>query len=114
MAWMLFALTVAFTCVGQIMQKLAARRWQLQGGGAVVLIRQSAFWAAVVCLGSAAACWLMLLQRWQVGRAYALLSVNYIVMMFLARVLFHERLLARHWIGSALIVAGVALMSTGQ
>ena len=114
MAWMLYVLTVAFTCVGQIMQKLAARRWQLHGGGAVVLLMQSAFWAAVACLVSAAGCWLMLLQRWQVGRAYALLSVNYIVMMFLARLFFHERLHARHWIGSALIVAGVALMSTGQ
>jgi|KBSSwiStaDraftv2_1062776.scaffolds.fasta_scaffold404559_2 undecaprenyl phosphate-alpha-L-ara4N flippase subunit ArnE len=114
MAWMLYVLTVAFTCVGQIMQKLAARRWQLQGGGAVVLLMQSTFWVAVVCLVSAAGCWLMLLQRWQVGRAYALLSVNYIVMMILARLLFHERLHARHWIGSALIVAGVALMSAGQ
>ena len=114
MDWVLYVLTVTLTCAGQVMQKLAAREWHVQGGGPIVLIRRGTFWIAVACLGAAAACWLSLLQRWQVGQAYARLSVNYIVMMLLARLLFRERLFARHWIGSAFIVAGVALMSTGR
>lgn len=111
MAWWLFCLTVALTCGGQTLQKIAAMEWHRRSGGTVTLFRLPAFWVAAVCMGLGAGCWLLLLQRWAVGRAYALLSVNFIVMLLVARFVLHERVVARHWIGVGLIAGGVCMLS---
>jgi undecaprenyl phosphate-alpha-L-ara4N flippase subunit ArnE len=113
MAWWLYVLTVALTCAGQLLQKRAAQAWVRTGGGVRALLARPALWAACSCLGLGAVCWLALLQRWPVGRAYALLSVNFVVMLLVARFAFHERVGARHWLGVALIVGGIALLQSG-
>lgn len=112
-AWLLYLLTVAFTCAGQVLQKIAATKWEQGAGELVGLIRLPTFWAGGFCLAAAACSWLLLLRDWEVGRAYAMLSVNYIVMLILARLFFREVVLTRHWIGSAFIVAGIGLLGAG-
>ena len=112
MAWWLFSLTVALTCGGQTLQKIVASEWDSRGG-TVSLVRLRAFWAAALCMGLGACCWLLLLQRWPVGTAYALLSVNFIVMLLVARFVFHECVMTRHWIGVGLIAGGICLLSLG-
>lgn len=109
MTWLLFLLTVALTTSAQALQKIAAREWK-SGGGLLALVRLHPFQAAILCLALALVCWLAVLQRWEVGRAYALLGVNYVVMPLIARRLFHEAVSAHHWLGIGLVVAGAALL----
>jgi undecaprenyl phosphate-alpha-L-ara4N flippase subunit ArnE len=108
-AWLLFLLTVALTTSAQALQKVAAREWRA-GSGLLALVRLREFQAAILCLALALICWLGVLQRWEVGRAYALLGVNYVVMLLIARRLFHEAVSVRHWLGISLVVAGAALL----
>jgi undecaprenyl phosphate-alpha-L-ara4N flippase subunit ArnE len=109
MAWLLYVLTVVLTTSAQALQKVAAREWEA-GSGLVALVRLRPFRAAVLCLALALVCWLAVLQRWEVGRAYALLGVNYVVTLLIARWFFHESVTARHWVGVGLVVAGAALL----
>ena len=103
--WWLFALTVLLTCSGQVLQKHAAGRWQTHG-----LFLQPAFWAAVICLGLASLSWLLLLQQWPVGKAYPLLSINFALMLLIARFVFNETVLPRHWLGVCLVISGICLL----
>jgi drug/metabolite transporter (DMT)-like permease len=55
--------------------------------------------------------WLLVLQRLEVGIAYPMLSLNFVLITLVARYLFHEagRPAATGW-ASALVMAGVLLL----
>lgn len=99
-----------FTCAGQIAQKLAVESWR--GGERSWPARLLSPWLllAIACLGGGLLLWLLLLQRLDVGLAYPMLSLNFVLVTLAARALFREPIDARHWCGVALIVAGVALL----
>ncbi|MNP63745.1 putative 4-amino-4-deoxy-L-arabinose-phosphoundecaprenol flippase subunit ArnE [compost metagenome] len=54
--------------------------------------------------------WLLVLQRLDVGVAYPMLSLNFVLITLVARFVFHETIDRRHWIGVALVIAGVILL----
>ena len=56
------------------------------------------------------ALWYLLLKTQLLGVALPLMGANYIMVALAGRILFHERVDARRWIGTALIVAGCALV----
>ncbi|MCL9780061.1 EamA family transporter [Vibrio sp. S4M6] len=60
----------------------------------------------------AAVTWLGVLREWSVSIAYPMLSVNFIIMLFISHFCFGEDIKSRHWLGSVLILSGVALLGS--
>ncbi|MBJ9975034.1 4-amino-4-deoxy-L-arabinose-phospho-UDP flippase [Pseudomonas sp. S75] len=112
MTLMLVLATSLLTCCAQVAQKLTARRWAAldPAVSSAALICTPWPWVALVSLGSALACWLLVLQRMDVGIAYPMLSVNFILVALTGRYLFGEVLDARSLAGIALIASGVSML----
>lgn len=105
MTWLLVALVCLLTSLGQIAQKLAVSGRSARPGE---LLRSPWTWAALLCLGVGLLVWLLVLQRLDVGIAYPMLSLNFVLVTLAAHYLLDERADWRHWGGIALIVLGVA------
>lgn len=67
---------------------------------------------SVFFLATAAVSWLGVLRDWSVSIAYPMLSINFIMMLLISHYCFGEKLTNRHWLGSVLILAGVALLGS--
>jgi drug/metabolite transporter (DMT)-like permease len=57
------------------------------------------------------ACWYLLLSSVKLGVAIPLLGVNYLAIALTGRLVFGERVDARRWLGTALVVAGFTLVA---
>ena len=108
----LFLLLAAclLTCMGQVAQKFAVESWRDQPDGWALKLRSAWLWAALLCLGFGLLVWLLVLQRLEVGIAYPMLSLNFVLVTLMARVVFKEHIDTRHWLGVALVIAGVVLL----
>jgi undecaprenyl phosphate-alpha-L-ara4N flippase subunit ArnE len=73
-------------------------------------VRSPWLWVALVSMGLALLLWLMVLQRLEVGVAYPMLSLNFVLVTLVARYVLAEPTDGRHWLGVALIVTGVVVM----
>jgi len=98
------------TCVGQLAQKFAVEGWRDAPPSMAAKLLSPWLLLAIACLGSGLLLWLLVLQRLEVGVAYPMLSLNFVLVTLLASRLFGERIDARHWFGVALIVGGVVLL----
>jgi drug/metabolite transporter (DMT)-like permease len=74
----------------------------------------AAFWAALLAYALSLAVWLVGLSRTPVSQAYPLLSVGYILTAVLAWFMLGETVSAQRWIGIAVIIAGVWLVTRSQ
>lgn len=110
MTWFLLAAVCLLTSFGQVAQKRAVAGWRAQPTRLRGKLRSHWLWAALASMGLALLLWLAVLQRLEVGVAYAMLSVNFVIVALAGRYLFREPTDGRHWLGVALIVAGVAIM----
>lgn len=110
MTWILIAAVCLLTSFGQLAQKLAASRWTGRAIGLGGKLRSRWLWAALLSMGLALLLWLLVLQRLEVGVAYPMLSLNFVLVTLIARYAFAETTDGRHWLGVVLIVTGVALM----
>ena len=108
MTWLLVALVCLLTSLGQIAQKLAVTGPSARPRE---LLRSPWMWAAVLCLGVGLLVWLIVLQRLDVGVAYPMLSLNFVLVTLAARFLLGEPADWRHWGGIVLIVLGVAFIA---
>ena len=107
------AITIAFTAVSQLLQKRVAVRHRNKHADASTLsfyLRSPSFWFALICLGLGMLSWLFALSSMEVGKAYALLSVNYLLVPIAATFLFKESLPLRGWLGALLLCAGIVLI----
>ena len=98
------------TCMGQVSQKFAVESWRDMPDGWALKLRSPWLWSALVCLGLGLLVWLLVLQRLEVGIAYPMLSLNFVLVTLMARFVFHEPIDGRHWLGVALVIAGVVLL----
>lgn len=110
MTWVLLAAVCLLTTFGQVAQKMAVSRWSGRAAGLGDKLRSPWLWAALFSLGLGLLLWLAVLQRLEVGVAYPMLSLNFVLVTLVARLVFAERTDGRHWLGVALIVAGVVAM----
>lgn len=98
------------SCLGQVAQKFAVESWRGRTMGLGVALRSSWLWLALFSLGFGLLLWLLVLQRLEVGIAYPMLSLNFVLITLVARFVFHETIDRRHWVGVALVIGGVALL----
>ena len=110
MTWLLIAAVCLLTSFGQVAQKLAVSGWRRRPTGLHGKLRSPWLWAALLSMGMGLLLWLAVLQRLEVGVAYSMLSLNFVLVTLVARYVFMEATDGRHWLGVALIVAGVAVM----
>ncbi|AZD29714.1 4-amino-4-deoxy-L-arabinose-phosphoundecaprenol flippase subunit ArnE [Pseudomonas chlororaphis] len=111
MSLLLLLVACLLTCLGQIAQKFAVESWRAQPSGALAKLRSPWLWLALASLGLGLLVWLLVLQRVEVGIAYPMLSLNFVLITLVARFVFHEAIDRRHWLGVALVLAGVLLLS---
>ncbi|NBB09481.1 4-amino-4-deoxy-L-arabinose-phosphoundecaprenol flippase subunit ArnE [Pseudomonas sp. SLFW] len=98
------------TCLGQIAQKLTVEHWGGFFPGVAGALTSGWLWLALVCLGSGLLLWLLVLQRLDVGIAYPMLALNFVLITLTGRYLFKETVDRRHWLGLAMILVGVMLL----
>lgn len=111
-------ITIVFTTLSQLLQKLAAVRYatfsqQLDNQNASALqfyLREPRFWLAMFFLGSGMLTWLIALHSSEVSKAYAFLSVSYLLVPMIATRLFGETMSPRARIGALLLFIGVVLI----
>ena len=106
--WILLACLL--TCLGQVAQKYAVESWRDQPSTLLAKLRSPWLWLALASLGLGLLVWLLVLQRLDVGVAYPMLSLNFVLITLIARFVFHEPIDRRHWSGVAVVIAGVALL----
>ena len=92
----LLLLACLLTCAGQIAQKYAVEGWRGVDTGVAQKLRSPWLWLALLCL--------------EVGVAYPMLSLNFVLITLVARYLFKETIDLRHWLGVGLVIAGVVLL----
>jgi undecaprenyl phosphate-alpha-L-ara4N flippase subunit ArnE len=110
MTLLLLLAACLLTCMGQVSQKYAVESWREKDHGWGDKLRSPWLWLALACLGFGLLVWLLVLQRLEVGIAYPMLSLNFVLITLAAHFIFHETIDRRHWIGVALIIAGVVLL----
>jgi undecaprenyl phosphate-alpha-L-ara4N flippase subunit ArnE len=98
------------SCLGQVAQKFAVESWRGQTVGIALAVRSAWLWLALASLGLGLLLWLLVLQRLEVGIAYPMLSLNFVLITLVAHYLFKESIDRRHWLGVALVIAGVVLL----
>ena len=108
----LFLLLAAclLTCMGQVAQKFAVESWRDQPSTLLAKLRSPWLWLALASLGLGLLVWLLVLQRLEVGIAYPMLSLNFVLVTLVARFVFKEHIDTRHWLGVVLVIAGVVLL----
>jgi len=116
MAYVLVALTILFTVLGQYFQKLAADELLVdfmptRALDYLGLLVDHRMLGALSSLALALLFWLLALQGLEVSKAYPLLAVNYLAMMALARWRFGETISRSAWCGVGVILVGIVLVA---
>ena len=112
--YLFLATTIVLTVASQTLQKRVALDFEQrtdERSAVVYYLGQPLFWLAFALLGMGLASWLIVLDAMEVGKAYTLLSINYVLMLPVSRALFAERIPATRWLGVAVIVVGVVCTS---
>ncbi|MDU8497977.1 4-amino-4-deoxy-L-arabinose-phosphoundecaprenol flippase subunit ArnE [Pseudomonas syringae] len=107
MTWLMLLSACLLTCLGQIAQKCAVEGWRGTFPGALAALRSIWLWLAIACLGLGLLFWLLVLQRMDVGIAYPMLGLNFVLITLAGRYVFKEPVDPQHWLGIALILVGV-------
>lgn len=110
MTLLLLLAACLLSCLGQVAQKFAVEGWRGQEMGIALALRSAWLWLALASLGFGLLLWLLVLQRLEVGIAYPMLSLNFVLITLVAHYLFKESIDRRHWLGVALVIAGVILL----
>lgn len=110
MSLVLLLLACGLTCLGQVAQKLAVESWRGHTTTVAQKLRSAWLWLALLSLGSGLCVWLLVLQRMEVGVAYPMLSLNFVLITLIARFGFKEAVDRRHWLGVGLVIGGVVLL----
>jgi len=110
MSLLLVLLACALTCLGQVAQKYAVEQWRIAPSAWPAKLRTPWLWLALFALGLGLLVWLLVLQRLDVGVAYPMLSLNFVLITLAARWLFDEPIDRQHGVGVLLVMLGVALL----
>lgn len=104
----LFAAALCLSAAGQ----LAAKAGALRAGAGDIL--NPLFALSLFCLLARGLVWTAVLRRERLVFAYPVMSLAYPLMLVLARFAFGEPVTAGKAAGSALVVAGVAVMALAE
>ena len=108
MTYLLAVLCVIGIAAGQVLFKLAAGSLSRTGSlldPATLTILMSAF----ILYGGTTIAWVWVLQRIDLGRAYPLMALSFVLVPIGSYLLFGERFNPQYFVGIALIVVGIVV-----
>jgi undecaprenyl phosphate-alpha-L-ara4N flippase subunit ArnE len=111
-AYIALSFSVALTVLSQTLQKKIADDFAAAQACSALqfYFRQFYFWLAMATLAGAMLSWLFVLSAMEVSRAYSLLSINYVLMLLVARFVFNEAIPKNRWLGVLMLLAGISLI----
>lgn len=118
----LLVVSVVFATAGQLTLKAAMESIGRIGSAEVseagqTLVRalkEPLLWIGLVLFGISAVFWLVVLSRVDLSLAYPFVGISYIVVVALARFMFHENVPTLRWIGVSIIAIGIALIGVSS
>lgn len=110
--------SVLFATAGQLTLKAAMETIgrigtaQVSDAGQTILraVKEPLLWIGLILFGISAVFWLVVLSRVDLSLAYPFVGLSYVVIVALARFMFHEQVPALRWIGVTVIAVGIALI----
>ena len=119
MNWALVAVIVAATTVGDVLKAKGMRahgeihEFGLGAFGRLLsmLARNKLIIASVLCMALSFFAFMALVSMADLSFAVPATAVTYVIETVLARYILHERVNWLRWLGAALVVCGVALVS---
>lgn len=115
MIYLIALVSIMLGAVAQYLLKLGMTGIDLQQGVCLPLLRQMVtslpLWGGLICYALSLILWLLVLSRMELSRAYPLVSLGYIVTLFIGYVLLHEPLTPTKIIGVTIIVVGVFILT---
>ncbi len=114
----LLLVSVVFATAGQLTLKSAMEAIgrigtaQVSEAGQTVTraVKEPRLWIGLTLFGISAVFWLVVLSRVDLSLAYPFVGVSYIVVVALARFMFHEHVPTLRWVGVTIIAIGIALI----
>ena len=114
----LLLVSVVFATAGQLTLKGAMEAIgrigtaQVSDAGQTIAraVKEPLLWIGLLLFGISALFWLVVLSRVDLSLAYPFVGVSYIVVVALARFMFHEQVPTLRWIGVSIIALGIALI----
>jgi len=117
--WVLIAIIVASTSIGEVLQAIGMRRHGeirdfrpgALGRAAGSLARNSVVIGSVVAMAVAFFAYLGLLSVTDLSFAVPVTAITYVIETVLAKYVLNERVNWLRWVGAAIVLCGVALVS---
>lgn len=112
MAYLILLLNVCLLVIGQTVWKIGLERaGGLQLHNAVQVMFSPLILLGLAIYGVATVLWLYVLSRLPISIAYPLQSVAYVLALLIALFVFKESIPPNRWIGTAVLMAGIAILS---
>jgi drug/metabolite transporter (DMT)-like permease len=120
MKWLLIAVIVAATTVGEVLQAFGMRRHGeihdfrpgALGRAAALLARNAFVIGSVLAMAVSFFAYMGLLTVSELSFAVPVTAVTYVLETVLAKFVLHERVNWLRWAGASLVVCGVALVAS--
>ncbi len=114
MTYLIVLTALSLLTAGQLLQKVGVDRAVQDGRERPVgrMLRRVEVWWALLCMALGTGTWLLVLYRMEVSKAFPFLSLQFVIVVLLARLYFHETVTAKRWLGVGLIVAGVLMVAS--
>lgn len=112
--YIFMAAAVAFTSVGQVLQKIGSGRVKKEhldiGLKSILVFLNPFIIAALVMLFFATVFYLLALSKLPLSIAYPMLSSGYVLVVLLSKIFLGEDVGARRWIGVLVIIIGIFII----
>jgi undecaprenyl phosphate-alpha-L-ara4N flippase subunit ArnE len=114
--WAGLLLTPAMISAGQVLFKMTGGRIGARGAegiaGLLRTLTDPYLLAAFAIYGTATVLWVYVLRHLPLSQAYPFMALSFVLVPLASTLIFGEPLGLRYWIGAAMIVAGMVIVST--
>ena len=115
-AFILVFVAVCFSVTGELLLKAGMSQVGVLSFGNLAvavprMLRQPHLWLGFGSIAVGACFWLAAISRVDLSWAYPMLAIGYILALIFAGLVLHEPIPLIRWIGAAVIVGGVYLIS---
>lgn len=112
MVYLTLLLNVLLLVAGQIVWKMGLEKaGGLQAHNALQVMVSPMILLGIALYGIATVTWLYVLSRLPLSLAYPMQSIAYVIALLAAFLMFKESIPPNRWIGTGVILAGIALLS---
>jgi drug/metabolite transporter (DMT)-like permease len=120
-SFLFLAAVLAFTVYGQLMMKARALVHATTAGNSpdrmhylLAMFGDIGVLSGFVAAGLAAVCWMLAIERLEVGYAYPFMALSFLFVPLGSAVLFGESVPPLQWLGLAFIIAGVTISALAK